>query len=79
MNLLDFDVFIFSPGHTCIIVFKYADNMDLRKDVEKEFWFQTVTNATFSVDTFFFIRYGHKATFLGSTDTNQYFVTENKL
>lgn len=47
----------FYLGHTCIIVFKYADNMDLRKDVEKEFWFQTVSNATFSVDTFFFIRY----------------------
>lgn len=43
-------------GHTCIIVFKYADNMEVRKDVEREFWFQTVSNATFSVDTFFFIR-----------------------
>ncbi|XP_031635860.1 O-acyltransferase like protein [Contarinia nasturtii] len=42
-------------GHTCIIVFKYADNMELRKVVEKEFWFQTISNATFSVDTFFFI------------------------
>ncbi|XP_059622224.1 nose resistant to fluoxetine protein 6 [Phlebotomus argentipes] len=42
-------------GHTCIIVFKYSDNMDLRKTVEKEFWFQTITNGAFSVDTFFFI------------------------
>ncbi|XP_055326560.1 nose resistant to fluoxetine protein 6 [Sitodiplosis mosellana] len=42
-------------GHTCIIVFKYADNMELRKVVEKEFWFQTISNGTFSVDTFFFI------------------------
>ena len=43
-------------GHTCIIVFKYADNMELRKVVEKEFWFQTISNGTYSVDTFFFIR-----------------------
>lgn len=42
-------------GHTCIIVFKYSDNMDLRKTVEKEFWFQTISNGAFSVDTFFFI------------------------
>lgn len=47
-------------GHTCIIVFKYADNMDLRKDVEKAFWFQAVSNATFSVDTFFFIRWAQR-------------------
>lgn len=31
--------------------------MELRKEVEKEFWFQTISNATYSVDTFFFIRY----------------------
>lgn len=42
-------------GHTCIIVFKYSDNMELRKVVEKEFIFQTVTNGPFSVDTFFVI------------------------
>lgn len=30
--------------------------MELRKAVEKEFWFQTISNATYSVDTFFFIR-----------------------
>ncbi|KAJ6620116.1 Nose resistant to fluoxetine protein 6, partial [Pseudolycoriella hygida] len=42
-------------GHTCIIVFKYSDNMDLRKVVEKEFLFQTITNGAYSVDTFFFI------------------------
>lgn len=43
-------------GHTCIIVFKYSDNMELRKIVEKQFLFQTITNGAFSVDTFFFIR-----------------------
>lgn len=32
-----------------------TDNMDFRKLVEKEFFFQTVTNGAFSVDTFFFI------------------------
>ncbi|KAG4072042.1 hypothetical protein HA402_015541 [Bradysia odoriphaga] len=42
-------------GHTCIIVFKYSDNMELRKVVEKEFLFQTITNGAYSVDTFFFI------------------------
>ena len=42
-------------GHTCVIAFKYSDNMELRKVVEKEFIFQTVTNGAFSVDTFFFI------------------------
>lgn len=42
-------------GHTCIIVFKYADNMELRKVVEKEFTFQAITNGPFSVDTFFVI------------------------
>lgn len=42
-------------GHACIIVFKYSDNMELRKVVEKEFLFQTISNGAFSVDTFFFI------------------------
>lgn len=42
-------------GHTCIIAFKYSDNMELRKVVEKKFLFQTITNGAFSVDTFFFI------------------------
>ncbi|XP_055389998.1 nose resistant to fluoxetine protein 6-like [Condylostylus longicornis] len=42
-------------GHTCIVVFKYSDNMELRKEVEKNFLFQAVTNGPFSVDTFFFI------------------------
>ncbi|XP_018572754.1 nose resistant to fluoxetine protein 6-like isoform X2 [Anoplophora glabripennis] len=41
-------------GHTCIIAFKYSDNMEYRKVVEKEFMFQTISNGTFSVDTFFF-------------------------
>jgi peptidoglycan/LPS O-acetylase OafA/YrhL len=42
-------------GHTCILAFKYSDNMEYRKEVEKEFMFQTISNGAFSVDTFFFI------------------------
>lgn len=42
-------------GHTCIIVFKYSDNMEYRKVVEKRFLFQTIQNGAFSVDTFFFM------------------------
>ncbi|XP_066244989.1 nose resistant to fluoxetine protein 6 isoform X2 [Euwallacea similis] len=42
-------------GHTCIVAFKYSDNMDYRKVVQKELWFQTITNGAFSVDTFFFV------------------------
>ncbi|XP_050296587.1 nose resistant to fluoxetine protein 6 isoform X2 [Anthonomus grandis grandis] len=41
-------------GHTCIVAFKYSDNMEYRKVVQKEFWFQTISNGAFSVDTFFF-------------------------
>ncbi|XP_033327900.2 nose resistant to fluoxetine protein 6 isoform X2 [Megalopta genalis] len=42
-------------GHTCITAFKYADNMEYRKVVERKFFFQTITNGAFSVDTFFFM------------------------
>lgn len=42
-------------GHTCITAFKYSDNMEYRKVVEKKFLFQTITNGAFSVDTFFFM------------------------
>ncbi|BFG00152.1 uncharacterized protein DMAD_00214 [Drosophila madeirensis] len=42
-------------GHTCIVVFKYSDNMEMRKKVEQNFFFQAITNGPFSVDTFFFI------------------------
>ncbi|XP_016839566.1 O-acyltransferase like protein isoform X1 [Nasonia vitripennis] len=42
-------------GHTCIVVFKYSDNMEYRKIVEKRFLFQTIQNGAFSVDTFFFM------------------------
>ncbi|XP_043523193.1 nose resistant to fluoxetine protein 6 isoform X2 [Frieseomelitta varia] len=42
-------------GHTCITTFKYSDNMEYRKVVEKKFLFQTITNGAFSVDTFFFM------------------------
>ncbi|XP_025830360.1 O-acyltransferase like protein isoform X2 [Agrilus planipennis] len=41
-------------GHTCIIAFKFSDNMEYRKIVQKEFLFQTISNGAFSVDTFFF-------------------------
>ncbi|XP_017775150.1 PREDICTED: uncharacterized protein LOC108561633 [Nicrophorus vespilloides] len=41
-------------GHTCLIAFKYSDNMEYRKVVQKEFLFQTISNGAFSVDTFFF-------------------------
>lgn len=41
-------------GHTCLIAFKYSDNMEFRKVVQQEFFFQTIANAAFSVDTFFF-------------------------
>lgn len=42
-------------GHTCIVMFKYSDNMEYRKIVEKKLMFQTITNGAFSVDTFFFM------------------------
>lgn len=42
-------------GHTCIVVFKYSDNMEFRNVMEKEFLFQTINNGAYSVDTFFFI------------------------
>ncbi|XP_058814695.1 nose resistant to fluoxetine protein 6 isoform X2 [Topomyia yanbarensis] len=42
-------------GHTMIVVFKYSDNMELRKVVEKKVLFQAVLNGAYSVDTFFFI------------------------
>ncbi|XP_065085856.1 O-acyltransferase like protein [Ochlerotatus camptorhynchus] len=42
-------------GHTMIVVFKYSDNMELRKVVEKEVLFQAILNGAYSVDTFFFI------------------------
>lgn len=31
------------------------DNMEYRKVVQKELWFQTIANGAFSVDTFFFV------------------------
>ncbi|XP_034234664.1 O-acyltransferase like protein isoform X2 [Thrips palmi] len=42
-------------GHTCIVTFKYSDNMELRGLVEKELLFQTISNGAFSVDTFFMV------------------------
>lgn len=40
-------------GHTCIVVFKYADNTALRAMLEKSFLFQLIISAVYSVDTFF--------------------------
>lgn len=54
-NLISNQEIYSSLGHTCIIIFKYSDNMELRKIVEKQFLFQTITNGAFSVDTFFFL------------------------
>ncbi|KAL7303646.1 hypothetical protein TKK_0003791 [Trichogramma kaykai] len=42
-------------GHTCIVVFKYSDNTEYRKVVERRLLFQTIQNGAFSVDTFFFM------------------------
>lgn len=41
--------------HTYLQVFTIAENKELRVLAERNFMFQTVSNATFSVDTFFFI------------------------
>ncbi|KZC08232.1 PREDICTED: nose resistant to fluoxetine protein 6 [Dufourea novaeangliae] len=51
---------VFSLGwvvmvHTYLQVFAIAENKSLRKVTERNFMFQTISNATFSVDTFFFI------------------------
>ncbi|XP_014486240.1 PREDICTED: nose resistant to fluoxetine protein 6-like [Dinoponera quadriceps] len=41
--------------HTYLQVFSIAENKTLRTVTERNFMFQTISNATFSVDTFFFI------------------------
>ncbi|XP_025154476.1 uncharacterized protein LOC105186838 isoform X2 [Harpegnathos saltator] len=41
--------------HTYLQVFSIAENKMLRTVTERNFMFQTISNATFSVDTFFFI------------------------
>ncbi|XP_063243090.1 nose resistant to fluoxetine protein 6-like [Bacillus rossius redtenbacheri] len=41
--------------HTYLQVFAIAENKTLRSVTERNFMFQTISNATFSVDTFFFI------------------------
>ncbi|XP_051166892.1 nose resistant to fluoxetine protein 6-like [Leptopilina boulardi] len=51
---------VFSLGwvvlvHTYLQVFSIADNKTLRTVTERNVMFQTISNATFSVDTFFFI------------------------
>lgn len=42
-------------GKVVILKHYFPDNMEYRQVVEEEFVFQIVNNATFSVDTFFFI------------------------
>lgn len=42
-------------GHLSIIAFKYSQNLEFKRNVEKEFLFQTIMNGQYSVDTFFFI------------------------
>jgi hypothetical protein len=42
--------------HTYLEVFSIGDNKNLRILTERTFMYQTIANATFSVDTFFFIR-----------------------
>ncbi|XP_025833291.1 nose resistant to fluoxetine protein 6 [Agrilus planipennis] len=41
--------------HTYLEVFAIADNKSMRTITEKTFMYRTISNATFSVDTFFFI------------------------
>ncbi|XP_026670545.1 nose resistant to fluoxetine protein 6-like [Ceratina calcarata] len=41
--------------HTYLQVYAIAENKSLRTVTEQNFMFQTISNATFSVDTFFFI------------------------
>lgn len=36
---------------------KISDNQLFRGLVEKDFFFQSISNGNFSVDTFFFVRY----------------------
>lgn len=42
--------------HTYLNVFAISENKTLRTVVERSYLYQTVSNASFSVDTFFFIR-----------------------
>lgn len=51
---------IFWPLMRCPLrlpAFLISDNMEFRSLIEKEFFFQTINSAPFSVDTFFFIRW----------------------
>lgn len=42
-------------GHLSIIGFKYSQNTEFKREMEKLFLFQTILNGQYSVDTFFFI------------------------
>ncbi|XP_044733081.1 nose resistant to fluoxetine protein 6-like [Chrysoperla carnea] len=41
--------------HTCLIVFQMSDNKKFRNEIESNVLYQLISNATFSVDTFFFM------------------------
>ncbi|KAK9881174.1 hypothetical protein WA026_014522 [Henosepilachna vigintioctopunctata] len=56
--------------HTYLEIFSVASNKNLRIITERTFFYQTISNATFSVDTFFFIS--------GLLVTVTYFRSESK-
>ncbi|CAH1976900.1 unnamed protein product [Acanthoscelides obtectus] len=57
--------------HTYLEIFAIADNKSMRLITEREFAYQTIANASFSVDTFFFIS--------GLLVTLTYFRTDSKI
>nr|CAH7721180.1 unnamed protein product [Callosobruchus chinensis] len=57
--------------HTYLEIFAVADNKSMRLITEREFAYQTIANASFSVDTFFFIS--------GLLVTLTYFRTDSKI
>nr|CAI5848202.1 unnamed protein product [Callosobruchus analis] len=57
--------------HTYLEIFAVADNKSMRVITEREFTYQTIANASFSVDTFFFIS--------GLLVTLTYFRTDSKI
>lgn len=46
---------LFSPS----VVLSVADSKMFRNTAENDFLYQTIGNSTYSVDTFFFVRYRH--------------------
>ncbi|CAH0389766.1 unnamed protein product [Bemisia tabaci] len=63
--------------HTYLQVFAIAENKTLRTVTERNFMFQTISNATFSVDTFFFIS-GLLVTYLYFKASNKESDTSNR-